>query len=205
MCTNRLLFSTILLRPHKQKVAGQTMYNLQRKIREQNSTEPKPNSGGTGRLSIRDYLLTQEIAEIREHLPSGCAIDIADPDILHEIVLRISPQTGYWKEGTFVFAISVPSEYNIMPPAVSCRTKLWHPNIDMEGNVCLSILRSRSIDSTGWAPTRTLKDVVWGLNALFGDLLNFEDPLNVEAAEQYTKDKELFIRKVEHYVTCYAS
>jgi ubiquitin-conjugating enzyme E2 F len=38
------------------------------------------------------------------------------------------------------------------------------------------------MDGTGWAPTRTLKDVVWGLNSLFTDLLNFDDPLNIEAA-----------------------
>ncbi|GFO19157.1 nedd8-conjugating enzyme ube2f, partial [Plakobranchus ocellatus] len=42
---------------------------------------------------------------------------------------------------------------------------------------------------SGWAPTRKLKDVVWGLNSLFTDLLNFDDPLNVEAADHYARDK----------------
>lgn len=53
------------------------------------------------------------------------------------------------------------------PPKVKCLTKLWHPNISEDGNVCLSILRQSSIDEMGWAPTRKLKDVVWGLNSLF--------------------------------------
>lgn len=53
------------------------------------------------------------------------------------------------------------------PPTVKCLTKLWHPNISEEGDVCLSILRQNSIDGLGWAPTRRLKDVVWGLNSLF--------------------------------------
>ncbi|XP_057268206.1 NEDD8-conjugating enzyme UBE2F isoform X7 [Pezoporus wallicus] len=51
------------------------------------------------------------------------------------------------------------------------------------------LLREHSIDGTGWAPTRTLKDVVWGLNSLFTDLLNFDDPLNIEAAEHHLRDK----------------
>lgn len=53
------------------------------------------------------------------------------------------------------------------PPVVKCLTKLWHPNISEDGDVCLSILRQSSIDGMGWAPTRKLKDVVWGLNSLF--------------------------------------
>ncbi|KAK2509926.1 hypothetical protein MC885_017605 [Smutsia gigantea] len=49
--------------------------------------------------------------------------------------------------------------------------------------VCFSLLREHSIDGTGWAPTRTLKDVVWGLNSLF------------------TED---FRNKVEDYIKRYA-
>lgn len=53
------------------------------------------------------------------------------------------------------------------PPIVKCETRLWHPNISEEGEICLSLLRQNSIDGLGWAPTRTLKDVVWGLSSLF--------------------------------------
>ena len=56
----------------------------------------------------------------------------------------------------------------------------------------------------GWAPTRRLKDVIWGLNSLFTDLLNFDDPLNLEAAEHYTRDKEGFRIKVRDWVQKYA-
>jgi ubiquitin-conjugating enzyme E2 F len=36
------------------------------------------------------------------------------------------------------------------------------------------------------------------------DLLNFDDPLNIEAAELYLKDKEAFQSRVREYVTQYA-
>ena len=67
-----------------------------------------------------------------------------------------------------VCANDIDSLFLSQPPAVTCQTKIWHPNIDETGAVCLSILRSTSLDGTGWAPTRTLKDVVWGVYALFG-------------------------------------
>lgn len=57
--------------------------------------------------------------------------------------------------------------FSFQPPRVKCLTKLWHPNINLDGDICLSLLRQTSIDEHGWAPTRRLKDVVWGLNSLF--------------------------------------
>uniref|UniRef100_A0A4W5P7X4 Ubiquitin-conjugating enzyme E2F (putative) n=1 Tax=Hucho hucho TaxID=62062 RepID=A0A4W5P7X4_9TELE len=103
--------------------------------------------------------------------------------------LSSSADEGYYQSGKFQFEIDVPEAYNMVPPKVKCQTRIWHPNIAETGEICLSLLREHSIDGTGWAPTRTLKDVVWGLNSLFTDLLNFDDPLNIDAAEHHLRDK----------------
>uniref|UniRef100_A0A2K5ZIX4 UBC core domain-containing protein n=1 Tax=Mandrillus leucophaeus TaxID=9568 RepID=A0A2K5ZIX4_MANLE len=47
-------------------------------------------------------------------------------------------------------------------------------------------------------------DVIWGLNSSFTDLLNFDDPLNIEAAEHHLRDKEDFRNKVDDYIKRYA-
>ena len=69
---------------------------------------------------------------------------------------------GFWLGGKFRFHISIPEEYNIkvckdwlyafqyrileltlwsystlQPPIASCKTKIWHPNINEEGQICL--------------------------------------------------------------------
>ncbi|GFR30869.1 NEDD8-conjugating enzyme UBE2F-B [Trichonephila clavata] len=62
-------------------------------------------------------------------------------------------------------SVEVPVEYNMVPPKVRCFTRLWHPNTDEEGSVCLSVLQPNCPDGFGWTPTRMLKDVVWGLNS----------------------------------------
>ncbi|XP_011848087.1 PREDICTED: NEDD8-conjugating enzyme UBE2F-like isoform X3 [Mandrillus leucophaeus] len=113
-------------------------------------------------------------------------------------------EIGYYQGGKFQFETEVPDAYNMVPPKVKYLTKIWHPNITETGEICLSLLREHSMDGSGWAPTRTLKDVIWGLNSSFTDLLNFDDPLNIEAAEHHLRDKEDFRNKVDDYIKRYA-
>ncbi|XP_026312118.1 NEDD8-conjugating enzyme UBE2F-like isoform X3 [Piliocolobus tephrosceles] len=113
-------------------------------------------------------------------------------------------EVGYCQGGKFQFETEVPDAYNMVPPKVKCLTKIWHRTITETGEICLSLLREHSMDGTGWAPTRTLKDVVWGLNSLFTDLLNFDDPLNIVAAKHHLRDKEDFRNKVDDYIKRYA-
>ncbi|XP_064467371.1 NEDD8-conjugating enzyme UBE2F-like [Ornithodoros turicata] len=185
------------------------MITLSKKLKkssENNNTDTAHNvvPDGIRRASVRDKLLVREVQEMEANLPCTCTVKFDDPDVLHRFELIIMPEEGYWQGGRFVFPVEVPEDYNMVPPKVKCQTRLWHPNINEEGNVCLSLLRQNSIDGMGWAPTRTLKEIVWGLNSLFTDLLNFDDPLDNEAAEHYQRDKESFKAKVKDYVQKYA-
>ncbi|XP_011305279.1 NEDD8-conjugating enzyme UBE2F [Fopius arisanus] len=180
------------------------MITLRGKLKKDTDVENTKARDINTRISVRDKLLVKEVQEMEQTLPNTCQVSFDNPDRLHQFNLAIAPDEGYWLGGTFLFHISIPEEYNMTPPKVKCITKLWHPNINEDGDVCLSILRQSSLDGMGWAPTRKLKDVVWGINSLFTDLLNFDDPLNKEAAEQFSKDKETFKNKVREYMSQYA-
>lgn len=45
---------------------------------------------------------------------------------------------------SFVFCLQVGQGYPHDPPKVKCETMVYHPNIDLEGNVCLNILRYKT-------------------------------------------------------------
>ncbi|XP_016323367.1 NEDD8-conjugating enzyme UBE2F [Sinocyclocheilus anshuiensis] len=165
---------------------------------------PAGSNDASHRVSIRDRLLIKEVSELEANLPNTCKVTFPDENKLYHIQLAISPDEGYYLGGKFQFEIEVPEAYNMVPPRVKCLTRIWHPNIAETGEICLSLLREHSIDGTGWAPTRTLKDVVWGLNSLFTDLLNFDDPLNIDAAEHHLRDKEDFRNKVQDFIKNYA-
>ncbi|KAG8777010.1 NEDD8-conjugating protein ubc12, partial [Serendipita sp. 398] len=66
---------------------------------------------------------------------------------------------------------------------------IYHPNVDLEGNVCLNILRE------DWKPVLNLNSVMVGLQYLFLEP-NADDPLNKEAAQDLRSNRQNFIRNV---------
>ncbi|MBZ3878495.1 NEDD8-conjugating enzyme Ubc12 [Sciurus carolinensis] len=124
------------------------------------------------------------------NLPKTCDISFSDPDDLLNFKLVICPDEGFYKSGKFVFSFKVGQGYPHDPPKVKCETMVYHPNIDLEGNVCLNILRE------DWKPVLTINSIIYGLQYLFLEP-NPEDPLNKEAAEVLQNNRRLFEQNVQ--------
>jgi len=107
---------------------------------------------------------------------SWCQMEFPKPDDIMNFVVTLKPDEGFWKGGSFLFSFSIPSDYPHTPPKVLCTTKVFHPNIDLEGKVCLNILRD------DWKPVLDIGAVINGLFFLFLEP-NPSDPLNKSAAE----------------------
>ena len=67
---------------------------------------------------------------------------------------------------------------------------MYHPNVDLQGNVCLNILRD------DWRPVLGVNAVILGLVFLFIEP-NPNDPLNHEAAELMRNNFSSFSHKVK--------
>lgn len=83
--------------------------------------------------------------------------DFANPDDILNFTLTIEPDEGMYKGGSFKFTFAINNNFPHDPPKVKCTQKIYHPNIDLEGNVCLNILRE------DWKPVLNLNAVVVGL------------------------------------------
>jgi len=84
----------------------------------------------------------------------------------------------------------VPTSYPHEPPKITCETQVFHPNIDMEGHVCLNILRE------DWKPVLTISSVIMGLQFLMLEP-NADDPLNKTAAGLLIDNQPKFERTVK--------
>ncbi|MFQ6634197.1 hypothetical protein Gotur_010517 [Gossypium turneri] len=128
--------------------------------------------------------LRVDISEL--NLPKSCAITFPNgKDNLMNFEVSIRPDEGYYFGGTFLFSFQVSPVYPHEAPKVKCKTKVYHPNIDLEGNVCLNILRE------DWKPVLNINTIIYGLYHLFTEP-NYEDPLNHEAAAVLRDNPKMF-------------
>lgn len=80
-----------------------------------------------------------------------------NPDDILNFILIIEPDEGMYRGGTFSFTFTINQNFPHDPPKVKGQQKIYHPNIDLEGNVCLNILRE------DWKPVLNLNAVIVGL------------------------------------------
>ena len=93
--------------------------------------------------------------------------------------------SSIWQGGSYDFTISVAPSYPHDAPKCHCNTPIYHPNIDLQGNVCLNILRA------DWKPVLGINAVILGLIFLFIEP-NSLDPLNHEAAQVMRENEKNF-------------
>ncbi|KAK0552439.1 NEDD8-conjugating protein ubc12 [Tilletia horrida] len=123
-------------------------------------------------------------------LPATMKTEFPDAADVLNFNLIIEPDEGMYKSGSFKFTFAINSNYPHDPPKVKCLPKIYHPNVDLQGNVCLNILRE------DWKPVLNLNAVMVGLQYLFLEP-NADDPLNKEAAEDLRRDRTAFASNVK--------
>ncbi|SCU98288.1 LADA_0H11892g1_1 [Lachancea dasiensis] len=118
-------------------------------------------------------------------VPPCVQVDSSRSDSDSIVFLRISPDEGCYRRGTFNFQLVFKDTYPMDPPKVTLLAKIFHPNIDIQGNVCLNILRE------DWSPVLDLQSIVIGLLMLLLEP-NALDPLNKDAANVLNASRARF-------------
>ncbi|KAF3809426.1 Ketol-acid reductoisomerase [Colletotrichum gloeosporioides] len=156
--------------------------------KEQQKAENADAAGGKKKKVTAAQLRVQkDLSELS--LGSTMKTDFPDPDDILHFTLTIEPDEGMYRTGRFTFSFDINQNFPHEPPKVRCKEKIYHPNIDLEGKVCLNILRE------DWKPVLNLNAVIVGLQFLFLEP-NASDPLNKEAAEDLRLNREGFKRNV---------
>ena len=110
-----------------------------------------------------------------------------NPDDILNFALSIEPDEGMYKGGAFNFNFAINQNFPHDPPKVKCTQKIYHPNIDLEGNVCLNILRE------DWKPVLNLNAVIVGLQVSLRRLGRLTSPIRRpwRMKKRYTADSIL--------------
>ncbi|CAH2295538.1 ubiquitin-conjugating enzyme E2 L3 [Pelobates cultripes] len=141
--------------------------------------------------------LMKELEEIRKSgLKNFRNIQVDEANLLTWQGL-IVPDNPPYDKGAFRIEINFPAEYPFKPPKITFKTKIYHPNIDEKGQVCLPV-----ISAENWKPATKTDQVIQSLIALVNDPQP-EHPLRADLAEEYSKDRKKFCKNAEEFTKKY--
>ncbi|CAK6965730.1 ubiquitin-conjugating enzyme E2 D3 isoform X3 [Scomber scombrus] len=110
---------------------------------------------------------------------------------------RIHKSDSPYQGGVFFLTIHFPTDYPFKPPKVAFTTRIYHPNINSNGSICLDILRSQ------WSPALTISKVLLSICSLLCDP-NPDDPLVPEIARIYKTDSQKYTKMAKEWTQKYA-
>ncbi|KAL8274748.1 hypothetical protein Esti_001297 [Eimeria stiedai] len=161
------------------------------------------NKGGVWRG--RSFAL-QELNDLSKDPPTNCSAGPVGDDLFHWQATIMGPEDRQggpyfyvipYSGGVFFLNIHFPSDYPFKPPKVNFTTKIYHPNINGQGAICLDILKDQ------WSPALTISKVLLSISSLLTDP-NPDDPLVPEIAHIYKTDRARYDQTAREWSQKYA-
>jgi len=148
--------------------------------------------------SLKTPEMLKELEKIaREGAGYGIHVFPAGDNIFLWRVLLEGPEGTPFEGGVFSLIVEIPDAYPFKPPKVAFTTRIYHPNINSNGSICLDILRSQ------WSPALTISKVLLSICSLLTDP-NPDDPLVPEIARIYKTDRERYGQLAKDWTHKYA-
>jgi ubiquitin-conjugating enzyme E2 D/E len=141
--------------------------------------------------------LQKELRELIKEPPVNCSAGMVGDDIMKWSASIIGPEKTPYEGGIFKLSINFNSDYPFKPPKVKFETRIFHPNINSYGSICLDILNK------SWSPALTISKLLLSISSLLSDP-NPDDPLDVKSADLYNNNIEEFNKVAKQYTTTYA-
>ena len=135
----------------------------------------------------------RDFKHLERDQPAGISGAPCDNNIMEWHAIIFGPDDTPWEGGTFRLRLSFTEEYPNKPPKVVFTSKMFHPNVYADGNICLDIL------SNQWSPIYDIAAILTSIQSLLCDP-NPASPANSEAARLYSENKREYNRRVREVV-----
>lgn len=127
--------------------------------------------------------IQRELLDVKNNPTDAITIEPhEDGDAFHWKASINGPADTPYEGGVFKIDIKFPQDYPFKAPKLLFLTKIYHPNINSSGSICLDILGSQ------WSPVLTVPKTLLSLSSLLTDP-NPDDPLVSKAANEFKSDR----------------
>jgi len=145
--------------------------------------------------STATLLLQRQLQELSKSSTDGFSAGLVDDcDLFKWAITVMGPPDTFYEGGFFNAILHFPKEYPNRPPVMKFTSEIWHPNIEKNGTVCISILHEPGDDQYGyedagerWLPIHTVETIMISVISMLATP-NADSPANVEAGKQFRED-----------------
>jgi ubiquitin-conjugating enzyme E2 D/E len=148
-----------------------------------------------GSRSLAQRIQT-ELAGYAEDETLKFTID-AEDDLTNLRVSLTGPEGTPYADGLFFLSLTVPAAYPAAPPKVKFETKVYHPNIQDDGTICLEQLKA------DWTSAYNLGKAIEFVYCLM-EHPNWDMPLVGAIGLEHKEHPELFEKKAKEFTAKYA-
>ncbi|TIC06412.1 PIN domain-like protein [Wallemia mellicola] len=141
--------------------------------------------------------INKELLDLGRDPPSSCSAGPTGDNMFNWQATIMGPSQSPYDGGVFFLNIVFPTDYPFKPPKVSFQTKIYHPNINANGSICLDILKDQ------WSPALTISKVLLSICSMLTDP-NADDPLSPEIAHLYKVDRQRYEATAKEWTRKYA-
>lgn len=138
---------------------------------------------------------TEKLA--KENLPGISAAPTRENPRYFQVVITGPPDSSY-EGGVFHLELFLPEEYPMVPPKVRFLTKIYHPNVDKLGRICLDIIKDK------WSPALQISKVLLSIQTLMA-CPNPDDPLDNNVADHWKRDEKDAMATARKWTALHAS
>jgi ubiquitin-conjugating enzyme E2 D len=144
--------------------------------------------------------ITFELKQLKKNTDAhaGQLIELIGDDIRQWRVSFLGPDKTPFEGGVFILRFTFPANFPFKAPEIKFETKVFHPNINETGEICLDILKN------AWSPGLHITDVVLSLCSLLNSP-NPDDPLAPDVAKLYKDNRPEYNKRTREYVAKYAT
>ncbi|KAL5264123.1 hypothetical protein ACHWQZ_G005264 [Mnemiopsis leidyi] len=152
-------------------------------------------------MAQRAGRLKKELAQLHKDPVPGISVSVPENNTSSFSCQIIGPPDTAYQDGVFEISLTLPERYPFEPPSVKFLTKIYHPNIDENGRVCLDLLHCPPRGS--WKPVLNIRTLLTSVRLLLSEP-NPDDGLLADVSNQYKFNRAQFEEQAKQWTVEYA-